>query len=142
MTFDDGGEVDDKVIAVLADDKRVDHIKSFEDLKITGRRKPPTGSTKTSKPGTCTVNGFSDDKPIEIIKSCEARYLKEIDPKFLIERRLPLVHVHQNTSLASGLWVPRWALAGRRSPCLQQGNRRPWCRPAGCTRRCRCRVVH
>ena len=32
MTFDDGGEVDDKVIAVLADDKRMDHIKSFEDL--------------------------------------------------------------------------------------------------------------
>jgi inorganic pyrophosphatase len=29
---DDGGEVDDKVIAVLADDKRMDHIKSFEDL--------------------------------------------------------------------------------------------------------------
>ena len=32
MTFDDGGEVDDKVIAVLADDKRMDHIKSWEDL--------------------------------------------------------------------------------------------------------------
>ena len=32
MTFDNGGEVDDKVIAVLADDKRMDHIKSWEDL--------------------------------------------------------------------------------------------------------------
>ena len=32
LTFDDGGEVDDKVIAVLADDKRMDHIKSWEDL--------------------------------------------------------------------------------------------------------------
>ena len=32
MTFDDGGEVDDKVIAVLADDKRMDHIISFEQL--------------------------------------------------------------------------------------------------------------
>ena len=32
LCFDDGGEVDDKVIAVLADDKRMDHIKSFEDL--------------------------------------------------------------------------------------------------------------
>ena len=32
MKFDDGGEVDDKVIAVLSDDKRVDHIKTFNDL--------------------------------------------------------------------------------------------------------------
>ena len=37
MTFDDGGEVDDKVIAVLADDKRMDHIKSFEISVSTGR---------------------------------------------------------------------------------------------------------
>ncbi len=32
MKFDDGGEVDDKVIAVLADDKRMDHITSVADL--------------------------------------------------------------------------------------------------------------
>ena len=32
MKFDDGGEVDDKVIAVLADDKRMDHISTYEDL--------------------------------------------------------------------------------------------------------------
>ena len=32
MKFDDGGEVDDKVIAVLSDDKRMDHIHTFEDL--------------------------------------------------------------------------------------------------------------
>src|SRR5574343_376842 len=32
MKFIDGGEVDDKIIAVLADDKRSDHIKTFEDL--------------------------------------------------------------------------------------------------------------
>ena len=45
MTFDDGGEVDDKVIAVLADDKRMDHIKS-EDLGDHWKRKPlTTGST-------------------------------------------------------------------------------------------------
>ena len=29
MKFDDGGEVDDKVIAVLSDDKRMDHINTF-----------------------------------------------------------------------------------------------------------------
>ena len=32
MCFDDGGEVDDKVIAVLADDKRMDHITSYTQL--------------------------------------------------------------------------------------------------------------
>lgn len=32
MKFDDGGEVDDKVIGVLADDKRMDHITSYTQL--------------------------------------------------------------------------------------------------------------
>ena len=45
MTFDDGGEVDE-VIAVLADDKRMDHIKSWEDLGEHWKKKPrTTGST-------------------------------------------------------------------------------------------------
>ena len=32
MKFEDGGERDDKVITVLSDDKRMDHIKTYEDL--------------------------------------------------------------------------------------------------------------
>ncbi len=32
MKFEDAGEVDDKIIAVLADDRRSDHIQSVEDL--------------------------------------------------------------------------------------------------------------
>jgi inorganic pyrophosphatase len=32
MKFIDGGEVDDKIIAVLADDKRVEHLESVDDL--------------------------------------------------------------------------------------------------------------
>ncbi len=32
MKFDDGGEVDDKVIGVLADDKRMDHITHYSQL--------------------------------------------------------------------------------------------------------------
>jgi len=32
MKFVDGDEVDDKVIAVINDDKRSNHIKSIEDL--------------------------------------------------------------------------------------------------------------
>ena len=47
MKFNDGGEVDDKVIGVLADDKRMDHIKNF--LKISaniGKKKQHiTGNT-------------------------------------------------------------------------------------------------
>ena len=38
MKFDDGGEVDDKVIAVLADDKRMDHISSYEAVSYTHLR--------------------------------------------------------------------------------------------------------
>ncbi len=84
MTFDDGGEVDDKVIGVLADDKRMDHITSYKDLG-------PHWLEETTyywehykdlkKPGTCNVNGFFDStKAIEIIKSCESRYAAEIEP--------------------------------------------------------------
>src|SRR3989344_6215753 len=32
MKFEDSGEVDDKIIGVLNDDKRSDHIKSYKDL--------------------------------------------------------------------------------------------------------------
>ena len=75
MTFDDGGEVDDKVIAVLADDKRMDHIKSFEDLGDHWKKETTyywEHYKDLKKPGTCTVNGFfGTDKAIEIIKTFE-----------------------------------------------------------------------
>ncbi|GIR75197.1 MAG: hypothetical protein CM15mP77_3540 [Synechococcus sp.] len=61
MTFDDGGEVDDKVIAVLADDKRMDHIKSFEDLGEHWKKETTyywEHYKDLKKPGTCSVNGF------------------------------------------------------------------------------------
>ncbi len=32
MKFEDGGERDDKIITVLSDDKRMDHIESYTDL--------------------------------------------------------------------------------------------------------------
>ena len=87
MTFDDGGEVDDKVIAVLADDKRMDHIKSFEDLGAHWKKETTyywEHYKDLKKPGTCTVNGFfGTEKAVEIIKSCEARYMAEIDPKLV-----------------------------------------------------------
>ena len=87
MTFDDGGEVDDKVIAVLADDKRMDHITSFEQLGGQWLKETQyywEHYKDLKKPGTCRVNGFLGvQKAVEIIKACEARYLAEIDPKLV-----------------------------------------------------------
>jgi inorganic pyrophosphatase len=87
MKFDDGGEVDDKVIAVLADDKRMDHITSHEQLG-------PQWLTETTyywehykdlkKPGTCHVNGFFDSaEAVRVIKECELRYTSTIDVKLV-----------------------------------------------------------
>tara|TARA_Y100001968_G_scaffold322872_1_gene359674 strand:+ start:641 stop:1228 length:588 start_codon:yes stop_codon:yes gene_type:complete len=87
MTFDDGGEVDDKVIAVIADDKRMDHIQSFEQLGDHWIKETTyywEHYKDLKKPGSCRVNGFfSVSKAIEIIKACEARYLSEIEPKLI-----------------------------------------------------------
>ena len=87
MTFDDGGEVDDKVIGVIADDKRLDHIKSFEQLGehwIAETKYYWEHYKDLKKPGTCKVNGFFGvEKAIEIIKTCEDRYRLEIEPKLI-----------------------------------------------------------
>jgi len=87
MTFDDGGEVDDKVIGVIADDKRMDHIQSFEQLGNHWIKETTyywEHYKDLKKPGTCTVNGFFGvEKAVQIIKSCEERYLSEIDPNLI-----------------------------------------------------------
>ena len=87
MTFDDGGEVDDKVIGVIADDKRMDHIQTFEQLGkhwINETTYYWEHYKDLKKPGTCTVNGFFGvEKAVQIIKSCEERYLSEIDPNLI-----------------------------------------------------------
>ena len=87
MTFDDGGEVDDKVIGVIADDKRMNHIKSFEQLGKHWIKETTyywEHYKDLKKPGTCTVNGFFGiEKAVQIIKTCEERYLSEIDPNLI-----------------------------------------------------------
>ncbi len=87
MTFDDGGEVDDKVIGVIADDKRMDHIKSFEQLGNHWIKETTyywEHYKDLKKPGTCNVNGFFGvEKAVQIIKSCEERYLSEIEPDLI-----------------------------------------------------------
>ena len=87
MTFDDGGEVDDKIIGVIADDKRMDHISTYEQLGNHWIKETTyywEHYKDLKKPGTCNVNGFFGvDKAIEIIKSCEERYLSLIEPKLI-----------------------------------------------------------
>ena len=87
MKFGDGGEVDDKVIAVLADDKRVDHIKHFKDLGdhwIEETTYYWEHYKDLKKPGTCNVNGFMGiEEAIKTIEECEERYKKEIDPQLI-----------------------------------------------------------
>ena len=87
MKFDDGGEVDDKVIAVLADDKRMDHITSYTQLGehwLKETRYYWEHYKDLKKPGTCKVNGFFDTaEAVRIVKECEARYTTTIDPKLV-----------------------------------------------------------
>jgi inorganic pyrophosphatase len=87
MTFDDGGEVDDKVIAVLADDKRMDHITSYTQLGAQWVKETQyywEHYKDLKKPGTCKVNGFFEPtEAVRIIKECEQRYLDTIDAKLV-----------------------------------------------------------
>ena len=87
MKFDDGGEVDDKVIAVLADDKRMEHITIFEDLGehwLNETKYYWEHYKDLKKTGTCKVNGFYGiSEAVKVIRDCEERYKKEIDPKLV-----------------------------------------------------------
>jgi inorganic pyrophosphatase len=85
MKFDDGGEVDDKVIWVLADDKRMDHITSYEQLGAHWEKETSyywEHYKDLKKPGTCKVNGFFGvEEAKKIIKECETRYEVTYKPK-------------------------------------------------------------
>lgn len=86
MKFVDGGEVDDKVIAVLADDKRMSHIKTVDDLGEYFKIETTyywEHYKDLKKPGTGKVEGFFPlDEAKNIIKECEKRYEEIYKPKF------------------------------------------------------------
>jgi inorganic pyrophosphatase len=86
MKFEDGGEVDDKIIAVLKDDRRSDHIKSLEDLGKQFKEETTyfwEHLKYLKKPGTGVTKGFFDKtEAIKVIKECEQRY-KDIYAKNL-----------------------------------------------------------
>lgn len=78
MKFEDNGEIDDKVIAVLSDDRRSDHIKSIEDLGEQFIKEATyywEHYKHLKKPGTGITKGFFDKKEaVKVIKECEKRY--------------------------------------------------------------------
>jgi len=86
MKFEDGGERDDKIITVLADDKRMDHLNSYTDLGGHWQKETEhyfEHYKDLKKPGTCKVLGFFDTaEAVKIIKECTERYEKEYLPKF------------------------------------------------------------
>lgn len=85
MKFVDGGEVDDKIIAVLNDDKRSDHIKSYKDLGEYWEKETKyywENYKAMKKPGTGVVETFhGPEEAIKVIKECAERYQKDYAPK-------------------------------------------------------------
>lgn len=86
MKFIDGWEVDDKVIAVINDDKRTAHIKSIEDLGEQFIKETTyywEHYKDLKKPWTWKVEWFFGvEEAVKIIKECEERYKEEYLPKF------------------------------------------------------------
>ncbi len=78
MKFEDAGEVDDKIIAVLSDDRRSDHIHSIEDLGEQFKKETTyfwEHIKYLKKPGTGITKGFFDTaEALKVIQDCEKRY--------------------------------------------------------------------
>ncbi len=85
MKFEDGGEIDDKIIAVLADDKRMDHISDYSQLGPHFEKETThywEYYKHLKKPGTCKVLGFfPKDEAMKVIKECVERYNADYAPK-------------------------------------------------------------
>ncbi len=78
MKFEDSGEVDDKIIAVLAEDKRVEHIQSLSDLGSHFEKETAhfwEYYKHLKKPGTSVNKGFFDrTEALKVVKECAERY--------------------------------------------------------------------
>lgn len=86
MKFLDNEEIDDKIIAVLSDDKRSDHIENFEYFGEHVKKEMQyywEHYKDLKKPGTGKVVGFLDaDEAIKVIDQCFERFEKDIRPLF------------------------------------------------------------
>lgn len=85
MKFVDGGEVDDKIVCVLNDDKRVDHIKTIEDLGEYWKTEATyywEHYKDLKKPGSGKVEGFFNiEDAVKVVDECSERYVAEYLPK-------------------------------------------------------------
>ncbi len=85
MKFIDGGEVDDKIIAVLKDDKRSDYIKHVDDLGEYFKTETKyfwENIKALKKPGTGKVEEFfGPEEAMKVLKECAEKYNKEYAPK-------------------------------------------------------------
>lgn len=85
MKFIDGGEVDDKIIAVLNDDRRSDHIKTVDDLGEYFKTQTKyfwENIKALKKAGTGVVETFyGPDEAIKVIKECSLKYQNEYASK-------------------------------------------------------------
>ena len=86
MKFEDGWERDDKIITVIASDKRMDHIQSYTDLWDHWAKETEhyfEFYKHLKKPGTCKPLGFFDaDEAVHIIDECIQRYTDVYMPRF------------------------------------------------------------
>jgi inorganic pyrophosphatase len=85
MKFEDNGETDDKIIAVLNDDKRMDHVTSFDYFGDHVKKEVEyywEHYKDLKKMGTCKPKGFFGvDEAVKTIKECTERYQKEYASK-------------------------------------------------------------
>lgn len=85
MKFVDGGEVDDKIIAVLKDDRRSDHIKTVDDLGDYFKTETKyfwENIKALKKAGTGVVETFyGPQEAIKVIDECITKYNTEYAPK-------------------------------------------------------------
>ncbi len=85
MKFTDEGEVDDKIIAVLANDKRVEHLTSIDDLGDYFKTQMKyfwENYKALKKPGTGVVSEFLNaSAALEVVRESRERFEKDYKPR-------------------------------------------------------------
>ncbi|MEI8130375.1 MAG: inorganic diphosphatase [bacterium] len=85
MKYIDGGEVDDKIIAVISEDKRQDHITHVDQLGEYFKKQTQyywENYKALKKPGTGVVETFyGPEEAMKVIKECVDVYAKNYAPK-------------------------------------------------------------
>ncbi len=85
MKFVDGGEVDDKIIAVISEDKRQEHITNIDQLGEYWKTETKyywENYKALKKPGTGVVEQFfGPEEAMKVIGECAQKYQTEYAPK-------------------------------------------------------------